>query len=181
MIRRLRRTLLTAWTLLLAAVTTATSAPVTPTVTVEMRTEGASGRFRFEPALVWVTPGTTVRFVADSHIHGVRAIPGMLPEGVEPFAGGMGRPLVLRPTVPGVYGFKCSAHYGLGMVGLLVVGEPDPAQLARARAIRHPPAARVVFARLFRTLDCLARDGGCVPEVPVADLRSGRLADHAER
>ena len=25
---------------------------------------------------------------------------------------------------PGVYGFKCKPHYGMGMVGLIVVGEP---------------------------------------------------------
>ncbi len=181
MTHRRRRTLLTVWLLLLATAAVGTVASAAPAVTVEMRTDGASGRFRFEPALVWVAPGTTVRFVADSHIHGVRAIPGMLPEGVEPFAGGMGGPLILRPTTPGIYGFKCPAHYALGMVGLLVVGEPDPEQLARAWAVRHPPAARAMFARLFRTLDCLTHGGGCVPEVPVVDLRSGRLADHAER
>ena len=32
----------------------------------------------------------------------------------------------LRKTIdkPGVYGFKCKPHYGMGMVGLIVVGEP---------------------------------------------------------
>ncbi len=150
-------------------------------VTVEMRTQTTGGRFRFEPALIRVPPGTMVRFKADSHIHGVRAIPGMVPEGAAVFASGMGAPLEVRFEVPGVYGIKCAAHYALGMVGLVVVGEPPPDQLARARSVRHPPAAAAMFARLFRALSCLRGAPGCVPEVSVVDLGSGRLADQAER
>lgn len=160
-----------------AAVRTADPAP--PTVTVRLLTQGTAGLFRIEPALVWVDPGTRVRFPLDSHIHGVRSVPGMLPEGAEPVAGGVGVPAEVTLEVEGVYGIKCPSHYALGMVGLIVVGDPS-ANLEAARAVRHPPAAQTVFDRLFELLDCLRRGGPCAADLPVADLRSGHLADHPE-
>ncbi len=138
-------------------------------VTIAMRTEGESGRFRFEPRLVWIEPGETVSFVADSHIHGTSTITGMIPTGARPWRSVMGRPLTVRLERPGVYGFKCPAHYALGMVGLIVVGDPR-ANLEAARRVRHPPAAQRAFARLFALIDCtLAGQGRCpAPRATVA-------------
>ena len=121
-------------------------------VTVRMVTDGAEGRFRFEPRIVRIEPGDTVRFVAHDPIHATKSIPGMIPEGARPWWGEMGRPLEVTFTVPGVYGFKCPSHYTVGMVGLIVVGDPSP-NLARARAVRHPRMAQEAFARLFAELD----------------------------
>ncbi len=146
---------------------------------MHLLTRGASGHFRIEPALLWVEPGTRIRFVADSHIHGVKDIPGMVPPGARPFAGDMGGSADVRLTVPGVYGIKCPAHYALGMVGLIVVGDPA-GNLEGARAVRHPPAAQAVFDRLFALLDCLRRGRPCPAELPVVLLGSRQLADHAE-
>jgi pseudoazurin len=48
---------------------------------------------------------------------------------------------------PGVYGVKCAPHYGMGMVGLVVVGTPTNA--AEAKAVTHPGKAKTAFAALF--------------------------------
>ncbi len=128
------------------------AAPPAAEFRVSTVTEDAQGRFRFEPSLLWIAPGDTVRFEPDNHLHATKAIPGMLPEGASPWWSRMGEPTVVRFEVPGVYGFKCPSHYGMGMVGLIVVGDPAP-NLGAARRVSHPPAAARAFAELFARLE----------------------------
>lgn len=127
-----------------------------------MVTEDVQGRFRFEPPLIWAQPGDRLRFLPDSHLHGTKTIPGMLPPGATSWWSPMGEPLTVTLEVPGIYGFKCPSHYGLGMVGLVVVGDPRP-NLDAARRVPHPPLAAAAFEKLFARVDCgLAGDpGGC--------------------
>ena len=47
----------------------------------------------------------------------------------------------------GVYGVKCAPHYGMGMVALVVVGEP--VNVEAAQAVKHPGKAKTAFADLF--------------------------------
>jgi len=51
---------------------------------------------------------------------------------------------------PGIYGVRCKPHYGMGMVGLIVVGQPD--NVEKAKAASHPGKAKQTFAKLFETL-----------------------------
>lgn len=132
---------------------------------IRLETDGATGRFRFEPALVLAEPGEQVRFVPDGRLHAVKSIAGMLPMGVESWRGRMGEPLTLRLEVPGVYGVKCPAHYSLGMVALIVVGR-EPGNWAQARAVRHPAAAAEAMRALFAEAACALGPGfaaDCVP------------------
>jgi pseudoazurin len=52
---------------------------------------------------------------------------------------------------PGLYGFRCRPHYGMGMVGMVVVGEPTNEEAAKA--VQHPGMAKKNFAKLFEQLD----------------------------
>lgn len=91
---------------------------------VKMLNKGAEGIMVFEPNVVKVTPGDSVHFVAADKGHNVESIDGMIPEGAAPFKGEMNKDVTVTLDKPGVYGFKCKPHYGMGMVGLIVVGEP---------------------------------------------------------
>lgn len=118
---------------------------------VRMLTDSPNGRFRFNPEIVEADEGDRVRFVASSDLHASTAIPGMLPREVEPWYGEIGEDVEIGLERPGVYGFKCAAHYALGMVGLIVVGDAT-AQLDRAQAVKHPPLASEAFEELFAEL-----------------------------
>lgn len=120
---------------------------------VRLVTEGPDGRFRFEPPLVFAAPGDDIRFVPDSGLHGVKSIAGMLPAGVASWRGRMGEEVTVRLDRPGVYGVKCGAHYSIGMVGLVVVGD-GTANWSTARAVRHPPMPSDVLAELFDAAAC---------------------------
>ncbi len=128
-------------------------------ITVRMVTDGERGRFRFEPQLVWIQVGDRVRFVPDSHLHGTRTIPAMLPAGAAGWSSPVGEPHVVVFDQPGIYAYKCPSHYSLGMVGLIVVGDPA-VNFDEARRMRHPPKAQAVFARLFAAVACLMERGG---------------------
>ncbi|MGM4916189.1 pseudoazurin [Tardiphaga sp. 813_E8_N1_3] len=117
-------------------------------VEVKMLNKGADGTgMVFEPALVNVQPGDTVKFVSTDKGHSVESVKGMLPTDSMPFVGKMGQDLVVTFDKPGVYGVKCAPHYGMGMVGLVVVGPPT--NEAEAKAVTHPGKAKTVFAALF--------------------------------
>lgn len=114
---------------------------------VKMLNKGKAGAMVFEPALVKVKPGDTVTFVPTDKSHNAESIPGMLPPGAASFKGKMNQPVKVTFSKPGVYGYKCLPHYGMGMVGVVVVG--NASNLASAQKVSHPGKAKQVFGSLL--------------------------------
>lgn len=139
--------------LLAAALTLVALAPAqADEVEVKMLTRGEAGMMVFEPALVQVAPGDTVRFVPVDAGHNAESIKGMIPEGAEAFKGGIGKEITVTFTVEGVYGYQCMPHAGMGMVGLVVVGNKD-ANLDAVRGLKQPKKAEARFEALFADLE----------------------------
>ena len=113
-------------------------------VDVQMLNKGESGVMVFEPSLVQVQPGDTVHFIATDKSHDVESVKGMLPDGVEPFKGKMNENFDLTVTEEGVYGVKCTPHFPMGMVALVVVGDPS-SNLEAAKAVKNPKKAQERF------------------------------------
>lgn len=137
-------------TMVRAAVVLAFLAPATAQaaeIEVQMLNAGDKGPMVFEPAFVEARPGDVIVFVPTDKGHDVASIAGMLPEGVEPFKSPFNQEYRLEVTAEGLYGVKCTPHYGMGMVALIKVGEP--ANLAEAAAVTHPGKARIVFEELM--------------------------------
>ena len=120
-------------------------------IEVKMLNKGSDGVMVFEPWLVKIEPGDTVKFVSTDKGHNAETINGMLPEGAAPFVGKVNQDIAVSFDKPGVYGVKCLPHYGMGMVALVVVG--TPANQDEAKAVSHPGRAKQVFATLFGKLD----------------------------
>ena len=106
----------------------------------------------FESAFLIIEPGDSVTFVPVDPGHNSASWRGMLPEGAEPWNGGIDEELTITFTVPGVYGYVCTPHYAMGMVGLIMVGN-DPMNLEDARRARHQGHARGAFRDLFEQLE----------------------------
>ena len=118
-------------------------------VQVKMLNKGAHGVMVFEPALVKVAPGDTVTYVAVDKGHNAESILSMLPAGAASFKGKMNQNVTVKFDKPGVYGYKCLPHYGMGMVGAVVVGS-GAANGAQAKAASHPGKAKQVFASILK-------------------------------
>jgi len=119
---------------------------------VHMLNKGANGdAMVFEPSLIRVAAGDTVKFIPTDKGHNAETIRGMLPEGAEPFKGAIGKEVDVTFTVPGVYGVKCLPHVAMGMVALVVVDDPAP-NLDAAKAVKNPPKAQERLDALFAEL-----------------------------
>ncbi|MCC7321829.1 MAG: pseudoazurin [Rubellimicrobium sp.] len=103
---------------------------------VQMLNRGEAGPMVFEPAFVQAEPGDVIRFVPVDRGHNVESIEGLLPEGVDAFKGDIDAPYELTVTEEGVYGVKCTPHFGMGMVMLIEVGEGDLSQVGEVRLPR---------------------------------------------
>lgn len=101
----------------------------------------------FEPAFIRAAPGDTIRFLPTDRSHNAETIKGMIPEGATPVVGAMNAEVEITVDREGIYGVKCAPHYGMGMVALIVAG--DPPDIEAALAVKHPGKARAVFADLF--------------------------------
>lgn len=107
---------------------------------VHMLNKGKDGSMVFEPALTKVAAGDSVTFIPTDKGHNVESIKDMIPAGAEAFKGKMNETYKVTFTVPGAYAVKCTPHVGMGMVGLVVVGD-KPANLDQIKNGKLPKKA----------------------------------------
>lgn len=116
---------------------------------VKMVNKGADGHImEFDPPFLQIQPGDTVTFVPTDKGHSSISLPGMIPDGATPWQGQISQKITVTLTKPGVYGYKCLPHFGLGMVGLIEVGT-NPPNLAAAEKVSLPPLAAKKMKQLF--------------------------------
>ena len=117
-------------TLLLTSALLCTSV-LAQTHEVKMLTRSATAGMVYEPDYLQIAPGDTVKFIPTQSSHNAATLPGLLPEGAQPFKGKLNQEIEQTFTVPGLYGIQCIPHLAMGMVMLIQVGEPSaqPPQL----------------------------------------------------
>lgn len=117
------------------------------TFEVKMLNRGEKGTMVFEPDYLALQPGDTVRFIPTHKSHNAATIDGMIPDGATGFKSKINEPFETTFETPGVYGIKCSPHYGMGMVMLVKVGKaslPDS-----YRTVDMPARAKPRLEELF--------------------------------
>jgi pseudoazurin len=119
---------------------------------VKMLNRGEAGIMVFEPALLEVAPGDTVHFRAVDKGHNAASIDGMIPEGGAAWKGGLNKDVTVTLDVEGVYGVLCVPHYAMGMVALIVVGDPS-VNLEAAHDVQHRGKAKQRMAELLDRFD----------------------------
>ena len=103
-----------------------TTQAMAETFTVRMFTKDAEFKGQsnfFDPPVLQIQPGDTVVFEPTQKGHNSASKKGMLPEGVEPWNGKISKPIEITYNIEGTYGYVCSPHAALGMVGLILVGD----------------------------------------------------------
>ena len=133
---------------LAALALTAVSPSHAAEVTIKMVDEGPNGTMDFEPNFVKIAPGDTVKFVATNQGHNVETIKGMAPEGTPVIKSPIGKDETITFDKEGVYGFKCTPHYTMGMVALVVVGSKLD-NLDAAKEVKTNKKSKERFEPLF--------------------------------
>ncbi|HBQ35928.1 MAG TPA: pseudoazurin [Rhodobacteraceae bacterium] len=108
----------------------------------------------FDPPLIQVAVGDTVKFEATQSGHNTASKKGMIPEGAESWNSPMDVDFEITFTADGTYGYICSPHYSVGMVGLVLVGDYKT-NLDQARKVKHRGKAKKVFRALFKEVDAI--------------------------
>lgn len=91
--------------------------------TVKMLNQGPTGVMVFEPAVLKINIGDTVTFVATDAAHNSASIPGMLPPNANAWKGQLSRDISVTFDIPGIYGYQCTPHAMMAMVGIIQVGD----------------------------------------------------------
>jgi pseudoazurin len=138
------------WLAAFLALTLAASPVAAREWQVRMLNRGEDGRAMvFAPEFLVVQPGDTVRFLATDRGHNAESIAGMIPAGATAFRGRINEEIVVRFSEPGLYGYKCLPHLGMGMVGLIQVGRPVNRAAVAQGAARLPGLGKRVMLELL--------------------------------
>ena len=116
---------------------------------VQMLNRGSNGQpMQFEPAFLRVEPGDTVTFVATDKSHNSESLKDAIPEGATDWKGKINEEITVTFDVEGLYAYKCTPHLGMGMVGLIQVGE-DSSNLEAVKSLKMPPKAKGLMEELI--------------------------------
>ena len=87
---------------------------------VKMLNNGAGGMMIFEPAVLSVNVGDTVKFEATDMAHNSASV--LTPAGATPWKGAMSKDISVTLNTEGVYVYECTPHKMMAMVGVIKVG-----------------------------------------------------------
>lgn len=118
-----------------------------PSDTAEVSMVTKDGGYHFEPHIVRVNVGGTVTWTLESGSHSTAAYhpdndqPQLVPDGAAGWSSGTlseaGATFEHTFETEGVYHYYCSPHESLGMLGSVIVGQPDSQKQV---ALEEPPA-----------------------------------------
>jgi len=89
---------------------------------VKMLNQGETGLMVFEPAVLKINVGDTVTFKATDAAHNSASIQGMIPANASSWYGELSRDIKVKFEVSGIYGYQCTPHSMMAMVGVIQVG-----------------------------------------------------------
>ena len=90
---------------------------------VKMLNQGSAGVMVFEPAVLKINLGDSVTFQSTDAAHNSASIPGMIPINASPWNGQLSRDITITFDIPGIYGYQCTPHVMMAMVGIIQVGD----------------------------------------------------------
>ena len=111
---------------------------------------------QFDPAFLKIAPGDSVTFMATDKGHNSESIPRMIPKTAKSWTGKMNEEIKVTFDVEGIYGYKCMPHFGIGMVGLIQVGDST-------ENLHVPQIARLPGKAKNRMAELMAQVGPAVP------------------
>jgi len=85
--------------------------------------ENRSNVMIFDPPVIRISPGNTVKFISSDPGHNAVAEPSMIPESAEPFRTPISKDAEVTLDTPGTYAYYCLPHRAMGMWGLVLVGD----------------------------------------------------------
>lgn len=77
----------------------------------------------YAPLVVNINSGDSVAW-RNMATHNTESLEGLIPKGAEKWSSPIGKSYTRAFTQEGIYVYKCTPHFGAGMGGAIIVGEP---------------------------------------------------------
>ena len=90
---------------------------------VKMLNQGSEGYMVFEPSVIKIQKGDSITFKATDAAHNSASIGGMIPAGAKVWNSKLSQDITITFDVEGIYGYQCTPHAMMAMIGLIQVGE----------------------------------------------------------
>lgn len=110
-------------------------------LTIEMLNKRGDERMIYSEIVARVNVGDTITWKATDKTHNVEFIKGAIPEGAEPYKSKFNADAEYTFTKPGIYAYKCTAHFTMGMIGFVIVGD-DTSNLEQVKEVKYPGMAK---------------------------------------
>ena len=115
---------------------------------IEMLNQQGSEMMVFSKKFIHIEPGDSVLWKATDKTHSVAFVKDGIPKGVPLFRSPFNEDARFVFNVPGIYVYKCVGHYGMGMIGMVVVGN-DTHNLEQVEQLVLLPAAKKQLRNLL--------------------------------
>lgn len=90
---------------------------------------------KYEPLVINIAVGDSVAWENMSS-HDTQSMEGLIPVGAEAWHSAMGENFQHTFTVEGIYVYKCTPHFGAGMGGAIIVGNPTNLEDIKAQPVK---------------------------------------------
>ena len=105
-------------------------------------------RMIYSELVARVNVGDTITWKATDKTHNVEFIKGAIPESAESYKSKFNVDAEYTFTKPGIDAYKCTAHFTMGMIGFVIVGD-DMSNLEQIKAVKFPGMAKKVAEAAF--------------------------------
>ena len=119
---------------------------------IEMLNRNGDEMMVFSKKVVHINVGDSVTWKATDKTHSVSFLQGAVPKGVAIYKSPFNQDAHYVFKTPGIYVYKCAAHYGMGMIGVVVVGD-DQHNLDSIKALTLMPAPQKQLAKILAQLE----------------------------
>ncbi|MDO8826748.1 plastocyanin/azurin family copper-binding protein [Methylophaga sp.] len=106
----------------------------------------------YEPLVVTIAPGDSVSWTNMS-THNTESLEGLIPEGTEMWISAMSENYSRTFTQEGIYIYKCTPHFGAGMGGAIIVG--NPVNLEQIKSFDAKGATRRLVNRAIQAAEAM--------------------------
>lgn len=116
-------------------------------------------RMVFFPRIQVIKPGDTVRFLATDKGHNSASVRDMIPSGTEAWSGKINKDIDVTFEKAGLYGYQCTPHVSVGMVGLIIVEGPEMMRnLDDLKRVRQRGKARIAWEDIWAEVETMEFD-----------------------
>jgi pseudoazurin len=121
------------------------------TFEVQMLNKLEKERMIYNPRIIHINSGDTIKWLSEDKGHNVAFTKKGVPTGVDLIKSNLNQDAEFTFTVPGIYAYNCTPHYGLGMIAFVIV-DNDLSNFDQVAKIKYPGKSKKIAKELLEQI-----------------------------